>query len=208
MISQVVANKHLNDYKVFKQWLDSMREENEKLDRKDNELNDYFLRKYKGQLRELVVAEYKRKHPGDTQQVAEKAVKDVMSGKRGLEQQQSLLKWTRNMAVKLGRESTDPEIKAKVAEVDKYEKALDKLSKDLEKQEEIFLGMRTAEFNYKDALTKLKDERKEIDELEAEIAKYEKKISETATGVKGEGRRHKHRRHGGCESCGGNDRFD
>ena len=36
-----------------------------------------------------------------------------------------------------------------------------------------------------------------------------KSVEETAIGVSGEGRRHKHRRrHGGCESCGGNDRFD
>jgi len=34
------------------------------------------------------------------------------------------------------------------------------------------------------------------------------KTADDAIGVKGEGRRHKHRRHGGCESCGGNDRYD
>jgi hypothetical protein len=34
------------------------------------------------------------------------------------------------------------------------------------------------------------------------------KTAEDAIGIRGEGRRHKHRRHGGCESCGGNDRYD
>ena len=206
--NQIVADGYLLDYNRYKAWFDEKRAENDRLAEEKVKVSTFFIKRYSDELRPKVIIEYMRRNPTDSARVAQKAVEDILAGKRGLEQQQSLLYYVEQKGVDLGRKSSDPEIKAKVAEADQYDEDHTKLEKELENQEAIARQADSAKARYKQALQKILTTKKQITELEKRIKDYEKEVNEKYFGVKeGKGRRHKHRR-GGCESCGGNDRFD
>ena len=209
-INQVIADKYLNDYNRVKAWFDEKRAENDRLAEEKIPISTFFIKKYSDELRPKVITEYIRRNPTDSPRVAQKAVEDILAGKRGLEQQQSLLYYVESKAVILGRESSDPEVKAKVAEADQWDKDHTRLEKALENQEAVNRQADEAKARYKQVLQIILTTKARITELEKRIKEHEKEINEKYFGVKeGKGRRHKHRRrHGGCASCGGNDRFD